>query len=644
MYNTGEVISQGSHDGTPDGDEINGDTSGGISAYQAALNDQNATNKMATVKLVEAYSGSDINATNIPTLAHLTMPDGAVVYKTAVKMAQKEYKFEEEARDKDNQTYDAIESMINNDAHGIVAHSSANHNRRIVFANNQNYTDTNSSGIVVEIDTTNAPDIFVSNPNAGTWSVVRDADIDGGNADIVIVHITAPNYEDEYVALVYDCFDVGDTGSATSTVWRGRYRPTGRSEYEYRFNDIANATLLNAAIPVTPQEWMDMNLSQDINSTDFDNFGVGVRTFDNLGDMYELEIEREQNGSLKYELDDMEYGRDGNANNFVNRMYVNGVLEESETHTFTIDANVSAVFDDGSGPIYKTKIVAVLDANATKALFGINVPEGAETYKVAGLCLVDSAEFYEDARIMATNGTEYRYDSLEAMINDTHLDNNKSFDTRSDGNNTYALAFSDDSNLSDGSGDLCEVLVGDTNATAAGTWTKESINGEDVITIHPINSAYEDDIVFAMDGEVHVQRGEVERAGTGGIEYYTNPTAKDVIQANFENGEMTFYYSYFYGQTRYFVNQNNITGYRNFALNYTFEGEVNGGAVAGNYMIQPFNLVLENTGDGKHLVFVHIGETPDGEGEMFSLTINGGQPIYTSMYRDADTRDHHVAP
>jgi len=612
------------HNGDASGGSITGDSNGMVSISMGG-SDYDENSKIADTKMLYVLNETQI-ASELPSIAVLSMPEGAVVYKMAHRMTNEKYKFEREVHyncDQNNEncsTYGTLEDMVDNNAHGIVAHSESNHYRIVVFGNDQNLSS--GSGTVVELDMTDvyqngASEPYVVNPNAGTWEVVRSPSVDDNNSDIIKVHITVSGYDDEDVILVDDEFNVSGEG-VTHNVWKGEYRAVNRSEYEYRFNDIAISAMQNAYNPVSADDFMDLNITRDINATEFDDLN---QTIDPTGQTYyEIDID-DDIGYPEIELTQMVF--DSNGGDLTIKTYMNGVLEDTKNLTYTYNADENITISNGSADIYAMK----LSGEINSTVFGLAMPEGAIAYEGGGLNLIDSAEFYDVERPFNSDINDtVIFSSLDSFVAGVQEQNSTTFAVRYDGNDSYALAFEDNSSFADGNGTLVEITVGTHDKTACGTWKVETINGEDVITLDPCHEDYEaDDLVFGMDGEEAVQRGEVHRAGDGHTTVYLNEVAKDVIISNFENinilnSAFASYDQYFRGKTRYFINEYGGVGYRSFdGGSNGVNGEVANAPVSGTYETHSSSLKIFNS--PKTLLFTHLNRSLDG-GEVFNLFVD----------------------
>jgi VCBS repeat-containing protein len=526
-----------------------------------SMDDNGNSISVAEVIMLDAnMSAADI-ANEVPMLAALHLPADAVVYKTAVKMLQDEYDIWGPAQDCTAAScveYDSLSVMVDNNASGLIAYNEVNHNRLLVFGENQTFESNNSSGTVVEVDMTDvyvngASEPTIINPNAGTWVATTYKDDDDNNVDMILVTVAdgVTGY-DKYPILV-EAGAVIDSNT-TNVVYKGDFRPAGTAQYEYRFNEAVYDVIHNYFEPVTIDDWIrdvqDAN-NTELNSSTFGALvGYPVTGIANYSPFFELFFDKQHNQPTKSELWKSTFEDNGTVKLDVT---INGEYDAGQSEVLTYVANgsdtdsadnnitISREIDGAETPIYALKIVDDYNASAIKEAFGLYVTEGATVTLVAGLQLVDEA-YYGDSDENATaydvNKTEVNstYGSVGDFVLDV-AENNYSFAFRNDGTNDYALTL--DANGT--SGDLVEINLdtNETNSTNIGTWEVVSVvagdHTEDTLIIKPAIEGYDDTIVFGMNGGSVLLRGDADFAGEGGYSYMANAKMAEFTQLNFEN-------------------------------------------------------------------------------------------------------------
>jgi len=494
-------------------------------------------------------------ATEIPSLAMLTLPVSAHVYKMAMRMDQEEYDVWGQAEDCSFgpcDTFNTLSDMINNNAQGLVAYNEKNRNRILVFDSNQSLSDGN--GTVVEVDMTdvhagNAIEPVVINPNAGTWESMQYTEDDNNVTMVKVTVADGVNGYDKYPILIDAGADFGD--GATSVVYKGDYRPAGISDIEYRFNDVALAVIKNYFNPVTIDDWItnvqDAN-NTELNATTFDNLPAAVNP-ESISPLFEVDFEQRNMGEPKT-MEASQYTFDSTDNNLSIDVMVNGVYDanKSETLSYRLDTDnktaiISKIVDGSSTDIYKIKIIGSVSGSDITDGTGLSVPDDANytVYQAAGLRLENEA--YYDAEENATaydiNGTAYTFTNVTDFVTNV-ADNNLTFDVRSDSNGTnYALTL--DNTDSNTSGAIIEVNLDDNSTSVVGSWTivqaiVGSVTEETLATHLDVNSGYpEDNLAFGVNGGSTLLRGNLDPANVGDIWYLANSATADITLANFSN-------------------------------------------------------------------------------------------------------------
>lgn len=366
-----------SHDGVIVGSNVTDGNSDGMIAVSKGTS-YNAGLKVAELKLLEVYEGNE-TATVFP---DITMPNSAVVYKTAVKMAEASYYLDRPADDctQNNEcvAYPTLNAMIDNNAHGIVGYNQENYRRLLVFGSEQNLSDTN--GTVMEIDMTdvyaNGGEPFVINANAGTWSVGTYTDEDDASNMMVTVTLAdgVSGFDNKHIILVAPGAILN--GMPTDTVFKGSYDPVGTIMVDYRFNDVASAVLQNVYNPVTAAEYMALTgIAYDITP---DAFSAATGIYDPRdlnytvnNTVYSLEIDP-GSGFL---VSEMIY-----ENTIVTRTeYLNGVAGTPMVLSHDAANGINPFTIDGT---YEIKIAGLISGAEYSALTGFAMPESAYIYQV----------------------------------------------------------------------------------------------------------------------------------------------------------------------------------------------------------------------------------------------------------------------
>jgi VCBS repeat-containing protein len=377
------------HDGVVVGSNVtDGNSDGMIAVSQGAT--YNPTLKVAELKLLEVYEGNE----SVALFPDITMPNSAVVYKTAVKMVEASYYLDRPADDctQNNEclTYPSLNVMIDNNAHGLVGYNQENYNRILVFGSDQNLSDTN--GTVMEVDKTdiyNGGEPFVINANAGTWSVGTYTDENDQSIDMVVVTLAdgISGFDNKHIILVAPGAIVN--GITTESVWKGNYDPAGSIMVDYRFNDVASAVLQNVINPVTAEEYMALTGIAYDTTQDAFNAVMGIYDPRDLNytvnnTVYSLEI-NQADGFL---LAEMAY-----ENSFVTRTeYVNGVAATPMVLSHDAANGINPFTIDGT---YEIKIAGVISGAEYGALTGFAMPQSAYVYQVYSHEVDTSVAYFE---------------------------------------------------------------------------------------------------------------------------------------------------------------------------------------------------------------------------------------------------------
>jgi len=209
--------------------ESNASKSQGESTYEAA-------NQIVSFKMLAVEENNDTLSTDL----NISMPAGSTAYQAAILMLDAEFDFWNEARDysldQNGTVYNSLDAFVGEGK--AVANNQFNSARVLVF--DVNATIGDNGGNLVEVDVSGlfsgTGEVFVTNQNAGTWSITQDASVDAGNADIILI---SPNDSEAYENKIYVLDDFGLDVNVTNTVWEGEYREAGRIEVMYYFNDTA---------------------------------------------------------------------------------------------------------------------------------------------------------------------------------------------------------------------------------------------------------------------------------------------------------------------------------------------------------------------------------------------------------------------
>lgn len=542
----------------------------------------------------------NVSISEIPELSNLTFPEGVQIYKLAIMMMEDEYDLWESAKDCSVNPcveYTSLDDVAQKGIFGIVDYNHLNNNRVLAFAPDENLSDGN--GTIVEVDMTNyynnGGDPFIINANAGTWTLTKYED---NTTDMILVTVDdalMPSYNKHPILVAPGVQN--EDGSTTNVVMRGSFQPAGSSFIDYRFNDVAAAVIQNSFYGPDAQEWIDTVQDQngsDINATEFDALGNGLINPDG-SELYELEVDMEYNENSLPPVPQFEVTKIVLTNGTVN-IYS---PDENESYSYSVDNNnivtVSTSVLGQTVDIYKLKIVEIFNASEITDMTRLVMPEGAQMYKLAGLELVNSIEYWEDengnamhAEARDANGTLVGtdYTDLDTFVSDARIANQHGFMKRYDETTQteYALGF--DGNTT--SGNLLEVNLSDGNTTVAGTWeiqnmTIGGVASQDVLLIHPTSYQYSSDLCFAANPDDLDQNnnpiidvGEITLKDTGDIFYHTNKAAADIINAHFTNKYSTVFTQHelagktYYGVdtdgTQYVASYEVYGSYRNFEI------------------------------------------------------------------------------
>lgn len=274
------------------------------------------------------------------------------------------------------------------------------------------------SGTLVEVDLTdyfnNGGSPLILDANAGTWSVTTDAQVNGGNSDILVL---APNDTEIYDRRIFVLDDFGLQGNATDTVWEGEFNQANTVWLETDFNEKALAVMKNIAKVVTPDDYItnQATYAGDINAAEFDSM---VQSTDPSG--HTVSTLHVDNNTT---TNDYDYRRlvVAFADDTVNRTvdvteYVNDVADLvyiDATYTYNADNNVTLgtnVLKIGS-PVYAAELYTAT---------GFSLDSASEAYMTGHADLSDSTNIYYDkdyyfnaaaAEIIRANFENY-YNSL----------------------------------------------------------------------------------------------------------------------------------------------------------------------------------------------------------------------------------------
>ena len=233
--------------------------------HELTVTDPSGT-ALAAVKLLSTFT----TPTDIANDLNVSMPEGTVVYHAAFKMLQDTYDFWQETKDYSTNpetTYASLQEVF--DA-GVAVNSKTNYKRALMFAPDDSLSS--GSGTLVEVDLTdyfyNGGSPLILDANAGTWSVETDAQVNGGNSEILVL---APNDTEIYDRKIFVLDDFGLQGIATNTVWEGEFNPADTVWLETDFNEKALAVEKNIAKVVTPlfYTFVKPMYAGDINATEF---------------------------------------------------------------------------------------------------------------------------------------------------------------------------------------------------------------------------------------------------------------------------------------------------------------------------------------------------------------------------------------
>ena len=559
------------------------------------------------IMLDDNVSVAEINS-SLPFYTKLVMPEGAVVYKTAVRFMKDQYYMDRAAEvctASGCTQYTSLADMIDNNATGVVGYNKINDKRVFVFTPDSNYST--GSGVIAEVDMTavyngTASQPFVVNPNAGSWESATFTDDNDNNFSMVKItyNDNVASY-DKYAVLID--FDANGTveGQNYSEVMRGSFEPAGTSAIEYRFNGIAASVIANKFKPLTIPAYRPYQGQKDVNASDFDNNVsvaagyAGLRLYD-----LEFEIDGYREAVLSFV--------DGSNFNF--QEIKNGAVKADMNYTYSVvDTNVTLLKDSNDNNFSATKVVALYDAKTASNMLGLQLPEGALMFDTMRFRYQNELYPAENngelmkATVLDANDSNFSESNvtIEYFIDNAQADADKGFmTTPMDENNvSYMLAF--DANSSVGSGILKKINLDDGNNTKtdAGTWAFVTldINGTTPVRLVEVNMTspetrnfvyYEDN---STDANITYQ-GEVDYANMAERSYEFNKVAMDVILANFKN-KTEFIQEEISGATVYGV----ILSSGQYADHFVTRYEINATTrqtVYGNFTFDPTQAQSEN--------------------------------------------------
>jgi len=458
-----------------------------------------------------------VTATEIRTDLNITMPDSAEGYRIAWLRVAEEYEFWGEVVsqwDDDTSseiTFDSLENFIANGTYVDWRDNGSS----LIFADGQTTSDT--SGTIVQI--TNDSQAVIE-ADAGTWDIVSTA----SNGDVLVIHASVDSINEEGCSEAYTYDDT------LLKVVYGEYCEAGYGAEFRVYNDVAQAVILNA-FKLADMDNFDTDIA-DTNGAAFNGFdGLLAEPLVIDVDMYGVDSWQEGNGSMV-------------INEWIERFNSDGSFTfsedgETENYQYTESADIASI-GDGTDYFYEVKLIEVLDANELSSTF-LFAEFGADDigYKMAFIALNDEFDYWEDASIYHTGGDPVATaESLAEFISNAQLGTSDTNDQ-----NGFAwctepanklLAFADGSTGTSGTlSERDEDLVTNVNA---GTW--EIVN--DVLYIHPNVEGFNDNIIFSMDEQLVVQRGEFEAADTGEIEYKFNLAARDSLVQGINDNNISF--------------------------------------------------------------------------------------------------------
>ena len=352
-----------------------------------------------------------------------------------------------------------------------------------------------------------------------------------------------------------------------------------------------------------------------------------------------------------------------------------GAWEVEQTETYVIDANNSIMTLNGYEQIRIDSVSSLggltvpFETDDGSITIPVTFSAGALKYNISFKVIVETysldwtptdwntgAAYTSLEDYMNTNGNFY-YDNLNniGVQAERNVDGNLSVNSNGDPIDT--LTFGE-------TGRLVEVDWQAGTQIVVGTWEVVNLPNQTALTVQAVLDTN------ATNYDAYMEYGEKSAtmydAGSGAIvhmvEFQTAMTdfvaetdgdamGNDIAIADIKAAVEAYDFSvidvaaYFESGTKYFINENTIMGERTFYdVNSTYTGVVNGSAESGTYSVTNNVMTLIRDSDGSSYEFTYLNPTEYGNGQTFSLSINGNPAIETYNYSsDADRADGMAA-